>query len=157
MEPYKLHFTTTHVRLVETGGGETLFILNREVGDRKVSQNTRMVPILPYYIWEIVARAPYLHVEHQHPTSYLRTLIIIALALDEGRVVCEADGIRKFQDATPEDVTSTLRFGGHESVLTASTAFTKSMPSTSSPNTTCLPSSHSQTGVVMKKSQPMRQ
>ena len=54
------------------------------------------------------------------------------------------------QDATPEDVIITFRFGAPESVPTASTALTTSMPSTTSPNTTCISSSHPVTCVVMK-------
>lgn len=55
---------------------------------------------------------------------------------------------------TPEDVITTLRFGAPESVPTFSTALTTSMPLTTSPNTTCLPSSHEVTSVVMKNCYP---
>ena len=44
----------------------------------------------------------------------------------------------------------TFDFGRPESVPTASTCFTTSIPSTTSPKTTCLPSSHDVTTVVTK-------
>jgi hypothetical protein len=53
-------------------------------------------------------------------------------------------------DTMPEDVTITFCFGAPDSVPTASMAFTTSIPSTTSPNTTCRSSSHFVTAVVMK-------
>ena len=53
-------------------------------------------------------------------------------------------------DSTPEDVIITFCFGAPDSVPTASMTLTTSMPSTASPNTTCRPSSHDVTVVVMK-------
>jgi hypothetical protein len=53
-------------------------------------------------------------------------------------------------DTTPEAVIITFAFGLPESVPKASMALTTSIPSTTSPNTTCRPSSHDVTAVVMK-------
>lgn len=50
----------------------------------------------------------------------------------------------------PDEVIVTLALGRPESDPTASTFFTMSMPSETSPKTTCLPSSHDVTTVVIK-------
>ena len=50
----------------------------------------------------------------------------------------------------PEAVIVTVDFGLPESDPCCSMSFTTSMPSTTSPKTTCLPSSHDVTTVVMK-------
>ena len=61
--------------------------------------------------------------------------------------------VERYEEANqtvPEEVMVTFDFGRPESVPTASTCFTTSIPSTTSPKTTCLPSSHDVTTVVMK-------
>jgi hypothetical protein len=60
------------------------------------------------------------------------------------------DNPRRHQDTTPEDVIITFSFGAPDTVPIASMALTTSMPSTTLPNTTCRPSSHGVTTVVMK-------
>ena len=56
----------------------------------------------------------------------------------------------------PDEVIVTRDLGRPDSEPTASIAFTTSMPSTTSPKTTCLPSSHDVTTVVMKNCEKER-
>ena len=51
---------------------------------------------------------------------------------------------------SPDEVMTTRDLGRPESEPAASIFLTTSMPSSTSPNTTCLPSSHDVTTVVMK-------
>ena len=66
------------------------------------------------------------------------------------RKVVRLTGILAAYDTTPQDVITTLLFGAPDSEPTASMVLTTFIPSITSPNTTCLSSSHEVTTVVMK-------
>ena len=69
---------TTRVKLVENASGENLFSLNREARVRKLSYD-HLAAANYAKTWQTVMRTSYSHGEYQHPTSHLRTRIILAL------------------------------------------------------------------------------
>lgn len=106
---------------------------------------------LPKYIVYDLADKPIcfstLTCDAGEPTMTLRSLVSIDYykgAIDFW------DNPRRHYDTTPEDVIFTFCFGAPDSVPTPSMALTTSMPSITSPNTTCRSSSHDVTTVVIK-------
>ena len=69
---------TARVKIVEKASGENRFSLNREARVRKVSYD-HLAAANYAKTWQTIMRASYPHGEYQHPTSYLRTRIILAL------------------------------------------------------------------------------